>query len=58
MDPVTVPVIPAPLQAMVFSQHHDVPGAIPLPDQTAVRITNALVKVFTEYGLPDIIHSD
>ena len=32
--------------------------AIPLPDQTAVRITNALVKVFTEYGLPDIIHLD
>ena len=148
MDPVTVPVIPAPLQAMVISQHHDVPGAghvgpdktaarvqkvgywvgmlrdidqhcrecsvcqtsklplppkaplnsipvgkpwemvaidilevprsyrnnryllviqdyftkwadaIPLPDQTAVRITNVLVKVFTEYGLPDIIHLD
>ena len=32
--------------------------AIPLPDQTAVRITNALVKVFACYGLPDIIHSD
>ena len=32
--------------------------AIPLPDHTAVRITNALVKVFACYGLPDIIHSD
>ena len=32
--------------------------AIPLPDQTAVRITNALVKIFTDYGLPDSIHSD
>ena len=33
-------------------------NAIPLPDQTAMRITNALVKVFACYGLPDIIHSD
>ena len=32
--------------------------AIPLPDQTAVRITNTLVKVFACYSLPDIIHSD
>ena len=32
--------------------------AIPLPYQTAVCITNALVKVVTDYGLPDIIHSD
>ena len=148
MDPVTLPVIPAPLQAMVISQHHDVPdaghvgpdktaarvwkvgywvgmlhdidqycrecsvcqtsklplppkaplnsiplrkpwemvaidilevplsycnncyllviqnyftkgaNAIPLPDQPAVCITNALVKVFTDYSLPDIIPSD
>ena len=148
MDPIIVPVIPAPLRATVIAQHHDVPGAghlgsdktaarvrevgywvgmlhdidqycracsvcqisklplppkallnsipvgrpwemvaidilevprsyrnnrcllviqdyftkwadaIPLPYQTAVCITNALVKVVTDYGLPDIIHSD
>ena len=27
--------------------------AVPLPSQTAVCITNALVKVLTDYGLPD-----
>ena len=32
--------------------------AIPLPDQTASRITRELVQVFTRFGLPDIIHSD
>ena len=32
--------------------------AIPLPDQTAARITDELVRVFTKYGLPDILHSD
>ena len=32
--------------------------AIPLPDQTASRITKELVKVFTRYGLPSILHSD
>ena len=32
--------------------------AIPLPDQTATRITKELVKIFTTYGCPDILHSD
>ena len=32
--------------------------AIPLPYQTALCITNALGKVFTDYGLPDIIDLD
>ena len=32
--------------------------AIPLPDQTAARITGELVKLFTTYGCPDILHSD
>ena len=32
--------------------------AVPLPDQTASRITDELVKVFTRYGLPDTLHSD
>ena len=32
--------------------------AIPLPDQTAKRITGELVKVFAKYGLPTTLHSD
>ena len=34
--------------------------AIPMPDQTAVRITNELVKLFSMLGLPQIaiVHSD
>ena len=32
--------------------------AIPMPDQTAVRITNELTKVFSTLGLPNIVHSD
>jgi len=32
--------------------------AIPLPNQTADRITKELVKVFANYGMPDILHSD
>ena len=32
--------------------------AIPLPDQTANRITRELVHVFTRFGLPAILHSD
>ena len=31
---------------------------IPMPDQTAVRITNELVKLFSTFGLPQIVHSD
>ena len=34
------------------------PGAIPLPDQTATRITTELTKFFSRFGLPDVIHSD
>ena len=32
--------------------------AIPLPNQTATTITKELVKVFSKYGLPEILHSD
>ena len=32
--------------------------AIPMPDQTAVHITNELVKLFSTFGLPQIVHSD
>ena len=32
--------------------------AIPLPDQTASRITTELIKFFCTYGPPQILHSD
>ena len=32
--------------------------AIPIPNQTAERITKELIKVFSRYGIPDILHSD
>ena len=32
--------------------------AIPMPDQTAIRITNELIKLFSMLGLPQIVHSD
>ena len=32
--------------------------AVPLPDQTASRITTALINFFCTYGPPQIIHSD
>ena len=32
--------------------------AVPLPDQTAARITGELVKLFSTYGHPEILHSD
>ena len=32
--------------------------AIPLPDQTASRITAELIKFFSTYGPPQILHSD
>ena len=32
--------------------------AVPLPDQTTDRITNALVQVFSTYGMPEVLHSD
>ena len=32
--------------------------AIPLPNQTAATITRELVKVFSNYRLPEILHSD
>ena len=34
------------------------PEAIPLPDQTANRITRELTKLFAIYGQPEILHSD
>ena len=32
--------------------------AIPLPDQTAPRITTELIKFFSTYGPPQVLHSD
>ena len=32
--------------------------AIPMVDQTAATITNALVKLCSVFGLPEVIHSD
>ena len=32
--------------------------ARPLPDQTAIRITAELVKLFCTFGIPEILHSD
>ena len=32
--------------------------AIPLPDQTASRITVELIKFFCTYGPPQVLHSD
>ena len=32
--------------------------AIPMPDQTAVRIVRELTKVFSVMGLPQVLHSD
>ena len=32
--------------------------AVPIPNQTAACITTELVKVFSCYGIPDILHSD
>ena len=32
--------------------------AVPLPDQTAARITGELIKVFSIFGHPEILHSD
>ena len=32
--------------------------AVPLPDQTAERITRELVSIFSRFGLPSILHSD
>ena len=34
------------------------PEAIPIPDQTAERISKEMVKLFCTYGIPDIVHSD
>ena len=32
--------------------------AIPIPDQTAERITKELIKAFSLSGIPDVLHSD
>ena len=32
--------------------------AIPMPDQTAQRITHELIKIFAVLGMPKILHSD
>ena len=32
--------------------------AIPMPDQTATRITRELIKIFAVLGMPNILHSD
>lgn len=33
-------------------------NAIPIPDQTAERITSERVNLFSNLGLPEILHSD
>ena len=32
--------------------------AVPLTDQTAARITGELTKIFSQFGHPDVLHSD
>ena len=32
--------------------------SIPLPNQTAPRITTKLIKFFSTYGPPQVLHSD
>ena len=32
--------------------------AVPLPDQTAARITGELIKAFSIFGHPEVLHSD
>ena len=32
--------------------------AFPLPDQTAEQVVAELIKLFTTYGIPDVLHSD
>lgn len=32
--------------------------AIPMPDQTATRITRELIRIFAVLGMPNILHSD
>ena len=32
--------------------------AIPLPDQTATAITAELIKLFSVFGVPSVVHSD
>ena len=32
--------------------------AIPIPDQTAERVTKEFIKVFSRFGIPDVLHSD
>ena len=32
--------------------------AIPIPNQTAACIVTELIRVFSQYGIPDIVHSD
>lgn len=34
------------------------PEVIPLPDQKASRITSEMIKFFSAFGLPDVLHSD
>ena len=31
---------------------------IPIPNQTAACITTELIRVFSHYGIPNILHSD
>ena len=32
--------------------------AVPMPDQTAVKIVRELTKIFSVMGLPQVLHSD
>ena len=32
--------------------------AIPIPNQTASQLTEELIKVFSRYGIPEVLYSD
>ena len=60
MDILKVPLSTANNQYLLVVQDYFTKWAeaIPLPDQTAPRITAELVKIFSVFGLPDVLHSD
>ena len=62
---ITVDILEVPLSAnnnryllVVQDYYTKWADAIPLPDQTAFRITGELVKIFSTFGHPEILHSD
>ena len=62
---ITVDVLEVPLSAnnyryylVVQDYYTKWADAIPFPDQTAAHITGELVKIFSIFGHPEILHSD